>query len=455
MIPLVATIFIYIFILITIHNFKMAGIIYLLSRFFLLENFYFLNIESLPLITVNRVLLLILFVTFLIKINSSPQLYISFKSYPLNNFFILFFISLLLSVFTAINSVSSNFNYFLGIVLEQFFIFYIVMFSFETTVEVEKFISKIFIAIFFICIYGIYTYVSNSNPFIDFFRNYGNNRVNNLIFDYGNETRAGIMGRIQSVFFHPIAYGAILSMVSPLVLNRILHNKNLVVKLSLSFLFLLIIINIFLTNSRSPILFFMISNFAFILLLNRNKIFTKSTFGLVILYSLFIIFYSLFPNYTNLFFSAIYFYDDVRGQALGGSSFEGRLLQISLAYELFLKHPILGHGLTYIRELVLQKKTFALLGAESFLIKLLINLGIVGFFSYTSLFIKLIVELIKGEKKFLIKNSYLINAILSIIPGYIAFIIATGDLDTFPFFFIFIALGIQIILLSKTNLYEK
>jgi len=315
---------------------------------------------------------------------------------------------------------------------------YVIWISLKNKQEVFQLLNYIYILFFFITVYGIFTWVFSTNPFIDFF----SDTSRELIFVYDSEVRSG-SNRIQSVFSHPIAFGGILSIIGTFVLNSIINYKTKL-KLFLYCFWGIIVLNLILTNSRTPILAFIFSILIYFigLIFSREK--SKS---IIILLSFIILLFFLSPiisKYSNTLYSAIYFYDDSYSTEVGGSTFSGRLIQIAIALEMFIKEPLFGYGLTHIRELILSRKSFGLLGAESFLIKMLINLGVIGSIGYIILFTKIIMEF---KNFFDLKDKYynsVLLVFLAIIPGYLFFIFATGDLDTFPYFFIFIGIGIRL-----------
>ena len=140
-------------------------------------------------------------------------------------------------------------------IFDNFIISIILYKLFKTDKELNQIIDILLIVFFIVSIYGIITFVMKRNPYIELISSSLNNSHRDLIFNYDNRIRSDIYGRIQSTFSHPISFGAHLCVFIPIILwraKRVAMHKKVFLYIAL----LLCIMNIFLTNSRSPIIFF-------------------------------------------------------------------------------------------------------------------------------------------------------------------------------------------------------
>ncbi len=94
-----------------------------------------------------------------------------------------------------------------------------------------------------------------------------------------------------------------------------------------------------------------------------------------------------FPEYLNNFISL---YDPTVAEEGGGSSVQGRQIQFAVAQQMFEMNPIFGNGPGSIAEMVRENPAFAdILGAESSIMQVLPERGIVGFVAYIYLYISI------------------------------------------------------------------
>lgn len=315
------------------------------------------------------------------------------------------------------------------------------------------FIEKLFLVI---CLYGLFCFLTNTNPYINFIEHSFGTESTSQIHDYNDSIRVNDkrQSRTQSFFNHPIRYGAHLAMLTPFILSFLITNRKKKKVIFYALLLFLLLINILLANSRSSLIQLFVSlTTLFILLKPKDKFITfqsaVAVFVCLLLLSPFL------SSYYETIFSAFQILSGSTATTIGGSSIDMRLSQLAVAFSVFSDSPIFGHGLGYTAYLVTQRSIKGLLGAESFLFQILIDLGVVGIIAYT-LFFVFAISTLKSIKRSIndYKSRYMINSAIALTYGYIVFVIATGELDTFYFYFILISLTIRHVYNKKLQLLD-
>ena len=143
-----------------------------------------------------------------------------------------------------------------------------------------------------------------------------------------------------------------------------------------------------------------------------------------VLYATLIIFvaiYSVFGGSTSYYYFMITDMLNTGGSNMGGSSVDMRMAQLSAAMDLFSQNPIWGNGPQYLSTLnenSILKAT--MLGSESYIYKLLIEKGIVGFITNIYFFVSVFRSVIKNRDK---KQSHLL---VNLTGSFLLFSLATG-----------------------------
>ncbi len=421
--------------LLTISGVKKSLILYVMIKPFLLSSFSILDVPSLPLIDVDRILIIILTLGFIIE-------YITFRKnlYPKNNptskVFFYFILLLLIVVINSSIGIGVSLGFLINLCFENILIVFLLWYYIE---EEKHFISLLRIIIFvsiIVNIYGLYNFISNSNPYINIF---SQSTDRSLISVYDNVPLRFGFNRAQSTFNHPMVYGAynVFIFVISFTLNfqKTIKYKLIMPAMALS------LIGIFITNSRSPVIFLFISLSYFFI---SSKIVRKKIYKLLPIIFIVISILFLTVPFVNDLIDAILVPNSVRG-----SSLEMRVVQFFASLHYFNQSPLTGLGFGKARELNLTNVDKQLYGLESFLFQIMIDGGIIGIIAYLFLFIGLfkIMSSIKNNSKTIFHKNFIIGLQGTLI-GYIAFILATGPLSTFPWFFLFIGLTFPIMKFS-------
>jgi len=395
------------------------------------------QLGSLPIRTVAIVIFSVYFIGRLVLFKSERK---NIVKLPIKG--ILIFLLVVLLLVTFLNA-GVGFYKLLVEMISKFFLGLIVWVTFKKEKD-TRFAFRYLLRFFYaICIYGFFCLFTNSNPYIEFVGSHFQDTENiQLIFNYNQETHRGdTRSRDQSVFNHPIRYGGHLAMVAPFLIWLIFNSK----KKRNYYLILLgmVVVNIVLSNSRSGMLELLVSSvIMFLLFKPRHKIVT--VLSLCVLFFLAIWASPLFSDYSQTLASVFQTLSGQTTTAVGGSSISLRLAQLATTYLIFIQSPYFGHGIGYTASLVISGSVTGLHGAESFLFQLMMDAGIIGICGYILFFFFLVRYFFKLRKAPAFKQyGYLINSTIAMIGGYIIFILATGELDTFYFFFFLVALSIR------------
>lgn len=416
------------------YKFKWALILYVSLKVVLIKSMVLFHVPGLPLITLDRCMEFVLILLSFKNLNPFSNRFLGIKSNLLAKPWLL----LLLAQIVVFLVHMSNFpNALKG--LSMFIFEYIILFVLITSTLTQKKdlilqIKGLATVFLFVGLYGLFSKYAGVNPFIDFFaekgRQFGND---NLVFTYGAEYRFGIANRVQSVVFHPIAYGGILAMMVPVITNQFLQTQNPSRYLLWYGLSILLILNLLFANSRAAVGMFALISLSSLYVYffkERNK---KNTLIIVL------------PLLAIMLFASFYF-AEIKAWILQaanvwnadfqhGSTMPDRVGKLDYVWQQLKGHMIFGLGYGTVGQYIVQNDA-GLGGAESFLLKQLLEAGLFGILSYSAFFCWALVLCIK-QFMFSRKSEYVYLTFLII--GYFTFILLTGELDTFPFFVILLA----------------
>ena len=312
--------------------------------------------SSLLLVSINRNLLIPIYLVSVLVFNSNVRLWTEGPSYIsiLSLFFILFlfftqkstkskysvdrFVSYFfiyyfsiyipffcfctdLSLFDHVNAVKGSLSLCLGLLI------------WEKDVKIKLSYDIIYIALILVCVYGIYSYYTSSNIYLDLLAPYLNNDLSDALNWTLEDSRGLLSGRISGTSVYPIPYGILMCLFFYFLFFLYKRNKHKI----LFFVFALIFINIYLTGSRGAL----IALFASVLLYEISCLDIKKSVPLFIIIVLLLFFIPLFEKYFSFFVTA----DD------SGSSVEGRSVQFYGAYSMVdgnIQSLLFGRGGGYV-----------------------------------------------------------------------------------------------------------
>ena len=351
------------------------------------------------------------------------KLYLNLKSFPLvKTLLIAFFAIVSVGIFDNRHGIFLSLYRVIDEFLQTFFIIFLCYKNFKKVSDWEKLTKSFLIISIILCFYGFYNYLTKSNPYDSFITKQYNIASN---FDQYVQSLSDRF-RINSFTSHPIYYGyltGILFIQSFYGFYFIDKIKYLAV-LALPLLF----INLIMTNSRTPIISFIVGFIIFVTYgLSKTKIFKFILSATVICFALYAtpIVREKVNNTLEIFKTG--------GGKIAGSSLEMRTTQLNASFDVFLSKPIFGHGLYYINENLGWDKNpenrtsdEEFEGFESYVYHLLIEQGICGIISNIIFFSSIWIYFIKKKK--LLKEKSALG--LSILSMFLTFIIGTGTVNS-------------------------
>jgi len=421
-----------------------GGILFFPPTIILLEN---------PLVSFPR---LMIYSLLLATILQYKNLYAEYKKFPLKYVLAFIFVMLLiigyqdarLGLFHKIYRPTVYF-------IERFLVMFLTYLYIKDIKDLKKLYHILFIFFLFFGLYGLSNYITKSSIYAEII-NYVFGGVDTVGTNMTSESHRRF--RISSFSWHAIFYGLILNVIILLlvfVFNNI-KDLNILKKKRYIYIFVmaLVIANLLLVNSRTPILalvaglgIFFIFGFSF-----KKKI-QYIVSGFLLLFCLYVI----TPDSFTIVDKTVETFSD-KGTDVGGSTMEMRLIQLAASIVVFNDAPIYGHGFSYIqedmgfsrdKELRTSDKEFA--GFESYAFVLLIEQGLIGIIANLVFFIFLFYWHIKNYKQVdrVGKNLILLN--ISITITFLFFILGTGDLGTFLFVNCILGVNIKAITTRKVE----
>lgn len=265
-------------------------------------------------------------------------------------------------------------------------------------------------------IYGIYTFVTKSNPVIDAL-----GFVDRFNFERANASFREFL--VSGFLMESGVYG--LSCFIFLIFLWAIKGKHNYIQ---NFTFVLLFINIFLTGTRSIMIPSILGIIVFITVnYNIKKKVKYLLTGIFASLIVLVIFPDTVGRYCGEIITSIIDVISPEGSGgadLGGSSIEARDMQITAAFMKYLpEKPLFGHGFNYFAEVILMKNQGVndseLLGMESYLCFLGVEYGLVNIIAVVTFFTSLIVYTIKNRHV----NKTLYSMLLSITITYIVYLI--------------------------------
>lgn len=392
----------------------------------------------LPILSVNRTILFFLFGVVFCEWCIRLKIVFSFRN-PLAYGLIFVFSSYLITlIFTGFQGISSAIGFFLEALFPM--IMYSSLYKFETK-DHRLNLVILFVTFFLFGLYGFLSFIADYNPYLDVIREtIHTERVS--IITYENDWRGA---RALGTFGHPMTFGAIMGLGILLGIYLSISSKGSkkVIFMMLSFLMLIFL---FYSNSRSPLVLVMVGGafvflgFNFILKLVSSFLFTIA----------FVLAFNFSDYFKSKVYSVLNIFMPTVGEDMKGSTIDMRISQMKVAFNCMMHNPIWGNGIGFTRYLVESKAEPELYNSESAIFPIMIDQGIIGILAYIILFGVIIYSF--NYKV----NNRLKWTVFGIVGGYVSFILATGFLYTLPFFLYLILVlyydySNQNVVLLKTN----
>jgi len=186
----------------------------------------------------TRVVIAAFILGWFLRIVIARQFTLSKRHFPLIGYVLLYVAAAVVSSIFSVDRLVSFYGVLGRDILEQFVMFYLLLFFLSHPRGWHSIKNTLFISIALVCVIGIFERITYYNPIL-------------TPLHMEPEIREGLW-RIRSTFFHPIALGCFLNLVFPFVLVEIIQNRQVVKKLLLGLLLASIAIAQFFTVSRAP-----------------------------------------------------------------------------------------------------------------------------------------------------------------------------------------------------------
>ena len=331
--------------------------------------------------------------------------------------------------------------------LESFSVIFLTYIYINKKEDFEYFFKKLVLLFALMGVYGVINLLTGQSQYYAMIsKAYGVLDTANL-----NMTEGRGRFRIASFTNNPIYYGYLVCVIL-LVITFLYSSSRWISKKKMYYgIFFLLICNLFLTNSRTPLVAFIIGTAIFLYfstnLGQKIKVVIIGIFLVVMGVTLFPDKFQIVDDTISTFTSS--------GSDVEGSSVAMREVQLAASIVIFNQSPIIGHGFKYIIEGLGfgdtdEAKTTDLKGFESYSYVLLIEQGSLGIAANIIFFFFLFAYLIKNYKKCDVTGKKYIILTISILCSFLLFILGTGALGTFLF-----VMSIVGILLKAPILYKK
>jgi len=395
--------------------------------FFTPKGFGLIDVPSLPYLSVNRAIIVVMVSCFLLHLIAAG-FRVKKTHFPLALGFILLGTSYLASFAVNPESWASDAVTALMDFTEIFFPCYLIWYLCKSAEQAERVLKWIYAIGIVVSLYGTLAYFTNFNPYLDYLKQTTpTGRV--LATNYDDSVR-GL--RAVGTLSHPITYGAFQAFTFLIGIFLMRNNRSATRLIVFIAMQLLLLIGIVVTNSRTPLIFVLFSVLAFTCLARTRDKMVVVQISIVILTITSIGGLEYIEKLADFVSSA---FSQSNASGSNGSSLQMRAGQFLVAWKFFTNAPIFGGGVSQTRSIVASGAYPTFYNAESALFQWAIDLGTVGLVAYATLFAQIYRA---AKKKCLSPFSYAV--IHALTTGYIVFVLATGVLETMQLFLVTVVL---------------
>lgn len=395
-------------------------------------------------ISMNSFFTIVLFISFLIHKKYKKEM-----PAQLQLIIILFlFSSIILTPFALNMTIGGQITKMISFFVVDMLLGILSWYAIQTKEDFKRLLSILFITFCIIGIYGIYEYITKSNPYANWAMDMFGHENNPSTY-FLTEKRGILEGRIMGTGSHPLTWGLLMSTVFAFFYS----NKHMIQKRSHTILILsIIIINSFLCGSRSALI--MLGVYTIVRLLEKpNKIFRY----LILTYFFLVFTINLLPKTENtkVFIdtieSSVFFWDETKSQEAGFSGSSASMRWDQLVFSFYLIQDSFftgnGYGFSDIAQTNTTGKYEIMMGFESILFTKIVNQGILGLLFFFIFYFSLLKYTCKQTKDK--SEKYKIAAFYF---TYIVGIIFTGLQNSFYLFFFLAISEAKVYYLNKNNL---
>lgn len=327
----------------------------------------------------------------------------------------------------------------------SFFICYLSFLCFKDEEDWKKISKVLFFSMIVMCIYGFFNHLVSFNHYNDLICSFTKE------IDVANRFQlSSVRPRVSSFTSNAIYYGFLVALVFIVFLyNYIKKPEKLIsTKYFIPIAFLLLI-SLYLANSRTPYMIFLVG-IVCLLLLSTNL---KGKFKyIIIIFMAGLVAVNFSASKDRLEQLADIFSSD---QQVGGSSIEMRMDQLSGALEFFDHNIYIGNGFYYIFETIgfsidsdINEANEDLWGFESYIFELLIEQGIVGILGSLVFFVSVVYWLFR-QRKYSVEIMQVAALGIAVVISFLCFSIATATLESWYISMFFLGICMKRIEIMK------
>lgn len=300
------------------------------------------------------------------------------ENYPLKKAFLLTIISYILSSVFGITSISETLTGSIRFFFQGFIILYLFQVAIIKESDLKLFFKVAGVVAIMISGLGLYEMLTFDNPILDFECAQIDRDFlleNNFYYWPGEEgyLRFGLRRNFSFFNIH-IFFGCACAILYYLFLSTLVskerfikYNWNIIIILAL-------ILGIFLSNSKTPIVGLLFFSAAFITIrtLKNPRFILFSAIAII-----FVVYFS--SDYIN---NLLALFDPRVAEEGGGSNTAMRAVQFGIGLELFKQNPLIGLGIGATGKLYNVGNVSEILGSESSMLQILPTRGLLGFAAY-------------------------------------------------------------------------
>jgi len=422
---------------------KFLSVLFVISLFLFPKYFSIELSASLPIITVQRILMFCL-IFFVFGSQNRSRKFFNIIHTVRVKWISVYILSAAIS--TVFNINSQSINGFLSVIIEQILLFFLMIYICEEVLGVNQVIKLVKKLMFILAILGIFESLFNYNIF-------------NLLYTTSRQlilaTTYERMGMLRATgpFGHPLAYSLVIIIIFPLMFYNT-RNSKIEIKLY-NFLFCILAVNMILTGSRSSMIIFLVQC---VLLVNLAKGKSKINNYLFIFLIMLCIIIGLITNSSSnslgyvskLFYSisdSLFHTNYISdfGDNADPFLYRNALFKILTNSNINI---LIGQGANYMVDNVINLTdlyslneytgTLVVKSVDNFYILRVIEYGLVGLTAFLLLVGNLIKKLILDIKISKVCSFSALILVASV--GYVTELFAVGDCDTIKFFWFVLAI---------------
>jgi hypothetical protein len=372
------------------------------------------------------------------------------KRFPLKIAFVAtFFCLLMVGIFDERLSFVSKFARPAGYFLHAMFICYLSFLCLKKEEDWKAVSRALFFSSIVLCVYGLFNYLVQFNHYNDVISSYTDS------VDVANRFQgSSLRPRISSFTSNAIYYGFLTGMIAIVFFCDYTKPKDKILSLkSFVFISFLLLVNLYLSNSRTPYFVFLAGVVVYLTFSSDMK-------GLKRNYALFFVVFLIgltIPAVQDMLFQLTDIFS--RHPQIGGSSLEMRMEQLEGAIRFFGYNIFTGNGIGYIREDIgfsLDSDIYSMddmLGFESYAFEVLIEQGIVGVVANLVFFSSIFFWLFK-QMKYSMEIKQVAALGIAVTANFLLFSLATATLGAWSISMLFLGVCIKRIVLMKENLQD-